>query len=73
MHAINATRAIEKIEAPVKYLGFFLGELWNTYRKNHAINVPRVAKNIEAPAKHIGYFLLGLLLSELWNTYRRRL
>jgi len=73
MHAINATRAIEKIEAPVKYMGFFLGGLWNTYGKNHAHSVTRVAKNMEAPVKYIGYFLVGFLLSELWNTYRRRL
>jgi hypothetical protein len=72
MHAINATCAIEKIEAPVKYIGFFLGELWNTYRKNRATNVTRVPKNMEAPVRYIGYFLVGLLLSELWNTHRGR-
>jgi pimeloyl-ACP methyl ester carboxylesterase len=72
MHAINATRATEKIEAPVKYIRFLLDELWKIYRKNHAVKAIRVAKNMEAPVKYIAYFLLGLILSEFWNTHRRR-
>jgi pimeloyl-ACP methyl ester carboxylesterase len=72
MHAINATRANEKIEAPVKYIRFFLDGLWNIYRNSNAIKATRVIKNIGAAVKYIAYFLLGLFLSEFWNTHRRR-
>jgi pimeloyl-ACP methyl ester carboxylesterase len=72
MHAINATRASEKIEAPVKYIRFFLGSLWSIYRNSKAIKAARVVKSIGAAAKHIAYFLLGLFLSEFWNSHRRR-
>jgi hypothetical protein len=72
MHTINSTRAIEKIEAPVKYIRFFLDGLWIIYRNIRVIKATRVVKNIGAPIKYIAYFLLGLFLSEFWNTRRRR-
>jgi hypothetical protein len=52
MHAINATRAIEKIEAPVKYIRFFLDGLWNICRNSNAIKATRVFKSIVAAVKY---------------------
>jgi hypothetical protein len=72
MHATNATRAGEKIEAPAKYIRFFLDGLWNTCRNSSAIKATRVLKSIGAAVKYIAYFLLGLFLSEFWNSHRRR-